>query len=90
MTLDELLQNEVRVINVGLEAFAVDLEKQNVPVVHVLWTPQAHGQTTSHNINTFQFSDIRPLTTSWSPAQPDEQICRPGLTAFEILTIVFP
>ena len=37
MTLDELLQNEVRVINVGLEAFAVDLEKQNVPVAHVLW-----------------------------------------------------
>ena len=43
MTLDELLQNEVRVINVGLEAFAVELEKQNVPVDHVLWTPPARG-----------------------------------------------
>ena len=43
MTLDELLQDEVRVINVGLEAFAADLEKQNVPVVHVLWTPPARG-----------------------------------------------
>ena len=43
MTLDELLRSEVRVINVGLEAFATDLEKQNVPVVHVLWKPPAGG-----------------------------------------------
>ena len=43
MTLDELLQSEVRVINVGLETFAADLEKQNVPVVHVVWMPPARG-----------------------------------------------
>ena len=50
MTLDELLQNEVRVINVGLEAFAADLEKQNVPVVHVLWTPPARGNPRLANL----------------------------------------
>ena len=50
MTLDELLQNEVRVINVGLEAFAADLEKQNVPVVHVLSTPQSRGNPRLANL----------------------------------------
>ena len=50
MILNELLQNEVRVINVGLEAFAVDLEKQNVPVVHVLWTPPARGNPRLANL----------------------------------------
>lgn len=43
MKLDELLQNEVRVINVGLESFANDLERQGVKVVHVQWSPPARG-----------------------------------------------
>ena len=43
MTLNELLQSEIRVINVGLEIFAKDLEREKVDVVHVEWTPPARG-----------------------------------------------
>jgi FdrA protein len=43
MTLSELLKSEIRVINVGLDSFARDLESQGVPVVHVQWTPPARG-----------------------------------------------
>ncbi len=38
-----LLQAPVRVINVGLEGFAVELTAQGVPVVHVQWSPPAGG-----------------------------------------------
>lgn len=43
MTIDELLHSEVRVINVGLEIFARDLERQGVSVIQVVWTPPARG-----------------------------------------------
>ena len=39
----EILDNPVRVINVGLEGFARDLESQGVEVVHVAWSPPAGG-----------------------------------------------
>lgn len=38
-----LLDAPLSVINVGLEGFARDLEAQGVPVVHVDWSPPAHG-----------------------------------------------
>jgi hypothetical protein len=38
-----LLAGPPRVINVGLEAFAADLEHRNVDVVHVTWRPPAGG-----------------------------------------------
>ena len=41
METDDLLQSEVRVINVGLRAFADDLAAGNVDVVHVDWSPPA-------------------------------------------------
>jgi FdrA protein len=34
---------EIRVINVGLEGFAADLEQLGVPVIHVQWVPPAGG-----------------------------------------------
>ena len=34
----ELLQSQVRVVNIGLRQFALDLERANVPVVHVDWS----------------------------------------------------
>ena len=37
------LGNEVSVVNIGLEAFALDLAGRNVPVVHVAWKPPARG-----------------------------------------------
>ena len=41
METDKLLQSEVGVINIGLAEFARDLERCNVPVVHVDWSPPA-------------------------------------------------
>ena len=42
-TVTDLFRAEIRVINVGLESFALDLEALGVPVVHVQWTPPAGG-----------------------------------------------
>jgi len=39
----ELLQHEVKVINIGLELFAQSLRQQEVEVVHVAWKPPAEG-----------------------------------------------
>jgi len=41
---DTLLRSSVRVVNVGLEGFARELESQGVPVVHVEWVPPAGGK----------------------------------------------
>ena len=41
MKTDDLLQSDLRVINVGLRAFADDLAACNVEVVHVDWSPPA-------------------------------------------------
>jgi FdrA protein len=43
MALRPLLGVEIRVINVGLEGFAADLEQSGVPVIHVQWVPPAGG-----------------------------------------------
>jgi len=39
----DLFRQEVRVINLGLEAFALELERLGVPVIHVAWSPPAGG-----------------------------------------------
>ena len=38
-----LLNQPVRVINVGLEGFATELTAQGVAVTHVQWSPPAGG-----------------------------------------------
>ncbi len=43
MTIDEFLHSDSRVINVGIEIFARQLEQQDVPVIHVDWAPPARG-----------------------------------------------
>ncbi len=43
MAIAELLSAEIRVINAGLESFALELERLGVPVIHVQWTPPAGG-----------------------------------------------
>ncbi len=42
---EDLLKSPLRVVNVGLEAFARDLEAQGVDVVHVDWSPPAGGDS---------------------------------------------
>jgi hypothetical protein len=41
MSLDAGLDVPLRIINIGLEHFAHDLETAGVPVVHVDWRPPA-------------------------------------------------
>ena len=41
MALATLLAQPLRVIHVGLEIFAEELERADVPVVHVDWRPPA-------------------------------------------------
>lgn len=38
-----LLEKPVRVINVGLDGFATELDAQGVPVTRVQWSPPAGG-----------------------------------------------
>jgi FdrA protein len=40
---ETLLEKPLKVINVGLEGFAEDLERQGVAVVQVAWQPPAGG-----------------------------------------------
>jgi len=39
----QLLKQTPVIINVGLEGFATDLEKQEVSVIHLDWRPPAGG-----------------------------------------------
>jgi FdrA protein len=41
--LEEFLSSPMHVVNVGLEAFADELNAQGVSVVHVDWSPPAGG-----------------------------------------------
>lgn len=43
MTLDTLFSQPLRVINLGLELFALELQAAGVTVVHVDWRPPAGG-----------------------------------------------
>ena len=38
-----LLSRPVKVVNIGLERFAKELESQSIPVVQVEWVPPAGG-----------------------------------------------
>ncbi len=38
-----LLSRPVKVVNIGLDRFAKELEEQSVPVVQVEWAPPAGG-----------------------------------------------
>ena len=40
---EKLFKMELKVINIGIEMFADDLEKQKVNVIHVDWRPPAGG-----------------------------------------------
>ena len=40
---NDFFRQEIRVINLGLEAFALELERLGVPVIHVAWSPPAGG-----------------------------------------------
>ena len=41
--INTLLEEPLKIINIGLENFARELDRQGVAVVHVEWTPPAGG-----------------------------------------------
>jgi FdrA protein len=41
--ISDLFRQEIRVINLGLEVFAQELERLGVSVIHVAWSPPAGG-----------------------------------------------
>ena len=43
MSFDSLVGRSLRVVNVGLEIFAAELESAGATVVHVDWRPPAGG-----------------------------------------------
>ena len=43
MSLDTLFGHPLRVINLGLEVFASELESERAVVIHVDWRPPAGG-----------------------------------------------
>ena len=45
-----LLEENLRVINIGLDTFAWELDQQGVEVVHVDWSPPAGGDTKIGNL----------------------------------------
>lgn len=49
-SLDDLLDNPVKVVNIGLESFAEELAAEGAEVVHVDWTPPAGGDAELANL----------------------------------------
>lgn len=43
MSVKTLLGSEVKVINLGLEDFAINLSEKGASVIHVRWQPPAMG-----------------------------------------------
>jgi len=41
--INELFQEELKIINMGLQSFNEDLKKQNIKTVQVDWKPPARG-----------------------------------------------
>ncbi len=40
---EKFFNKELKIINIGIEMFADDLERQDVDVIHVDWQPPAGG-----------------------------------------------
>lgn len=46
----ELLSGSLKIVNIGLESFSKDLQKQDVSVIHVDWSPPAGGNIELANL----------------------------------------
>ncbi|MBO89882.1 MAG: fdrA domain protein [Rickettsiales bacterium] len=46
----ELLSSSLKIVNIGLESFSKDLQKQGVSVIHVDWSPPAGGNVELANL----------------------------------------
>ena len=57
MSLERLLGQPLRVINLGLEVFALELEAAGITVVHVDWRPPAGDARTIELLARLEESD---------------------------------
>jgi hypothetical protein len=57
---DALLGRPLRVINIGLEVFAQELEADGVTVVHVDWRPPAGGPDVAALLARLADDDLEP------------------------------
>ena len=46
----ELLIDPLKIVNIGLESFSQDLQKQDVSVIHVDWSPPAGSNVELANL----------------------------------------
>lgn len=44
MSVNDLIKQELKVVNLGLKSFHTDLKSQGVTAVHVNWKPKAGGK----------------------------------------------
>jgi hypothetical protein len=44
MSVNDLFNQELKVVNMGLKSFYNDLKSQDVKVVHLSWKPKAGGK----------------------------------------------
>jgi hypothetical protein len=86
-SLRDLLGGELRVVNVGLDGFAADLQALGVPVVHVQWAPPAGGDARKAALLAVLEDDPRIETANRSTlkrlgdARPVLVDCRPAREA---------
>jgi len=45
MTLKNIFEDKLRVVNIGLEVFAEELRSEEIPVVQMDWRPPTGGNT---------------------------------------------
>ncbi len=50
MSVNDLFNQELKVVNVGLKAFHTDLRSQGITAVHVNWKPKAGGKKNMLNL----------------------------------------
>ena len=50
MSVNDLFKQDLKVVNLGLKSFYVDLKTQGVTAVHVNWKPKAGGKKNMLNL----------------------------------------
>ncbi|MEL7636596.1 MAG: hypothetical protein AAGU03_02420 [Anaerolineaceae bacterium] len=50
MSVNDLFNQDLKVVNLGLKSFYTDLKTQGVTAVHVIWKPKAGGKKNMLNL----------------------------------------
>jgi|GEM_PF-828182 len=66
--MNNLINRELQVINIGLSSFADNLKKENTPVVSLAWSPPAGGNKKMLDLLE-KYNKIRGLASPFGLAQ---------------------